>query len=75
MKEPKALRLVSTKDAPRESAPGLLRCTVCEADSGVAGTSFIEIKRMPMLKGGRVTGGKDGLACLDCLSRGKVTLF
>jgi hypothetical protein len=72
---PPRLRVVKNEKPATPTGHGLLTCNVCRADTGVAGTSFIEIKRMPLLKGSRVVGGQKGLACLDCLSRGKVTLL
>ena len=72
---PPHLRVVENETPEPSPQHGLLTCDVCRIDTGVRGTSFIEIKRMPLLKGTRVVGGQKALACLDCLSRGKVTLL
>jgi hypothetical protein len=72
---PPHLRVVKNEKPKAPTGHGLLTCNVCRVDTGVAGTSFIEIKRMPLLKGTRVVGGQRGMACLDCLARGKVTLL
>jgi len=73
---PLSLRLV--EDAPKRKRSDLLpllQCHVCRVDTGHAGTTFIQVKRMPLIdKSRRVVGGVKASICADCLARGKVTV-
>jgi len=69
------LKLVSDKKPARKSEHSVMECRVCREDTGHAGTTFIQAKRMPLLNRGRIVGGSKTHACLDCLARGKVTLL
>lgn len=51
----------------------LWECVVCEADTGNATTTAIKVRRMPHVKGGKLTGGHDAWVCAACLARGKIT--
>jgi hypothetical protein len=53
----------------------LLECPVCRFDTGASGTTFIEAKRLLAVMDGKISGGQKALVCVDCLSRGKVTLI
>lgn len=48
-------------------------CRECEADTGVATSTWIPATIAPMIQGNDVIGGTSGLICAHCLSRGKVS--
>ncbi len=69
------LKLVKSGPRKRKKLPhGLLECSVCLEDTGTSGTTWLEVKRMPMVnKSRRLVGGQKSHVCVDCLARGKVT--
>jgi hypothetical protein len=50
-------------------------CRVCEADTGAAGSEFIETVLAPFESGGRIAKRRatKSLICVGCLARGKIT--
>ena len=59
------------KSPPKEAI--LFECRVCEKDLGHSTTSIIQVRTMPMIHKGRITGGHKVWVCATCLSRGKHT--
>lgn len=61
-----------TKRRTKKAAVMLL-CRTCEADTGVATSTWLKAKQGVMERAGKLEGGNDALICVHCLARGKVT--
>lgn len=79
--QPQRFRVIPGGETPkpyrarkRGQAEKLL-CHVCEADTGTATATTMDVKLGPMIRDGRPEGGSKALACVHCLARGKVTIL
>ena len=52
-----------------------LLCHVCEADTGTATATTMDVKLGRMIRDGKPEGGTKALVCVGCLARGKVTIL
>lgn len=59
------------KRSPGETELAL--CSICKADTGVAGNTWIKVTMGLKIRRGSIGGGTPGWICVHCLTRGKIT--
>jgi len=59
----------------KDDGPEQILCLVCERETGIATSHFIESVIAPMKYSGKIKGGTKILACIECLARGKITVY
>lgn len=80
MEGPKRFTVIEGGNSPlpgtrrrRKADAVMLLCRICEADTGVASSTWIPAVMGLMERAGRPEGGTKGHICAHCLARGKVT--
>lgn len=79
--EPKRFRVIEGGNTPKRhraskrGEPEKLLCHVCEADTGTATATTMDVKLGRFIRDGRPEGGTRAVMCCHCLARGKVTIL